>query len=73
MKVLSVVPSDIMVTFEIPLSQLVELEKGLAMCQLNYDSTNPGEVKTKEMFEEFCEGLSKMVEGAEKHGIGSDS
>lgn len=58
MRVLSVIPEKIHVTFSMDLDELALLRDALTMCELKYNSEHPRDVEVKSF---FVNDFSKMI------------
>lgn len=73
LRVVSVQPKDVYLTFEISLKNADLVLRGLGQSEIRYDVTEPETVSAKKAIEEFFEDLNEVVEGLEKDGVRPDS
>jgi len=70
LRIISVQPKDVYLTFEISLKNADLVLKGLGQSEIKYDVTVPETVAAKKAVEELFKDLNEVVEGLEKDGIG---
>ena len=71
MKIISIMPKDVHVTFEISLTDLLKLKKALSLSKIEYDSTVPEE---NEAVIYFTNGFHPAIERVLKElGIRDDA
>lgn len=58
MRLIDVVPEKIHCTISLDTDEIHLLKKSLGMCSLNYDGTNPEEIKIKNF---FIDDFSKLI------------
>jgi len=73
LRVISVQPKDVYLTFEISLKNADLVLRGLGQSEIRYDVTKPRTLSAKKAVEELFEDLNEVVEGLEKDGVRPDS